>query len=78
MSKGMSSFRRIRRLKAMWMADKSALQLRSLDGRFAKEEAKEGAKPAAVVVIETRQQRRYKALQATKNPLPLVGQGDRS
>jgi hypothetical protein len=74
MSKGMSSFRRIRRLKAMWFADQSSLRLRSLDGRF----AKEGAKPAAVVVVETRQQRRYKALQATKNPLPLIGQGGRS
>lgn len=74
MSKRRRLIRGIKLYNAFVAAQPVVDQVRGLDGRF----VKEGAKPAAVVVVETRQQRRYKALQATKNPLPLLGQGGRS
>lgn len=74
MSKGRRLIRGLKLYNAFVAAQPVIDQVRSLDGRF----AEKGAKAAAVVVVETRQQRRYKALQATKNPLPLIGQGGRS
>lgn len=74
MPKRIRLIRGIRLYNAFVAAQPVVDQVRSLDGRF----AEKGVKAAAVVVVETRQQRRYKALQATKNPLPLIGQGGRS
>lgn len=74
MSKRRRLIRGIKLYNAFVAAQPVVDRVRDLEGRF----VQEGAKPAAVVVVETRQQRRYKALQATKNPLPLLGQGGKA
>jgi hypothetical protein len=67
-------FKNQARLAGFFRSIPSPGQGHGVDGRF----IKEPVKPVAVVVVETRQQRRYKARQATKNPLPLLQEGGQS
>lgn len=64
MSKALSPFRSRRRAAAMSIASDSPVRVRGVDGQYLDKGV--SVRSLAVVVVETRQQRRYSAQQAAK------------